>query len=62
MTEIPSLAGVSSRVAYVARSRFVAVLIKLVSHLFPSSQHRLFFSRREALAWLQLSPASPEAP
>lgn len=61
MTEIPANSGVSSRVAYVSRGRFMWVLIKLLGHIFPSSEHRLFGRPDEALAWLQLSPDAPAA-
>jgi hypothetical protein len=55
-------AGQPSRVAYVAPYGWVSLLIKLASHIFPKSQHRLFPSREQALEWLQSNAASPEAP
>ncbi len=61
MTEIPPYIGVPSRVAYVSPGRFMWVLIKLLGHIFTSSEHRLFDSSDEALAWLQFSPDAPAA-
>jgi hypothetical protein len=52
MTEIPPYLDLSSRVAYVSQGRFMWVLIKLLGHIFTSSEHRLFVTPDEALAWL----------
>lgn len=62
MTEIPPYSGISSRVAYVSRGRFTWVLIKLLGHIFPSSEHRLFDGSHKALAWLKVSPDAAATP
>ena len=62
MTNLKMPEGPPSRVAYFAQSGLVSLVIKLLSYLFPKSQHRLFFKRDEALAWLRLSPVSPAGP
>jgi hypothetical protein len=45
--------GRPSRVAYVTKSAWFAALLKLVSVLFPKSQHRQFSGEHHALQWLQ---------
>lgn len=45
--------GGGSRVAYVARSGLVAVLLRVFSDLFPRSSHRFFTEPDEALIWLR---------
>lgn len=60
MTEIPPYISVSSRVAYLSHGRFMGALIKLLGHIFASSEHRLFAGHNEALAWLrEAAPAAP---
>jgi hypothetical protein len=44
--------GRASRVAYVTKSAWFAALLKLVSVLFPKSQHRQFSGVNHALQWL----------
>jgi hypothetical protein len=44
-----------SPVAYVAPSALVALVVKLLAHIFPKSEHRLFHDRDQALAWLKPS-------
>jgi hypothetical protein len=45
--------GRASRVAYVTKSAWVAALLKLVSVLFPKSQHRQFSGVNHAIQWLR---------
>jgi hypothetical protein len=45
--------GRASKVAYVTKSAWFAALLKLVSVLFPKSQHRQFSGVHHALQWLQ---------
>ena len=44
--------GRASRVAYVTKSAWFAALLKVVSVLFPKSQHRQFSGVHNALQWL----------
>jgi hypothetical protein len=44
--------GRASKVAYVTKSAWFAALLKLVSVLFPKSQHRQFSGLHNALQWL----------
>jgi hypothetical protein len=46
--------GRASRVAYVTKSAWFAALLKLVSVLFPRSQHRQFSSVNKAIQWLRM--------
>jgi len=48
-----SESGRASRVAYVTKSAWFAALLKLVSVLFPKSQHRQFSSVNHAVQWLR---------
>jgi hypothetical protein len=48
-----SESGRASRVAYVTKSAWFAALLKLVSVLFPKSQHRQFSSVNHAIQWLR---------
>ena len=45
--------GRASRVAYVTKSAWFAALLKLVSVLFPKSQHRQFSGVNHAIQWLK---------
>jgi hypothetical protein len=45
--------GRASRVAYVTKSAWFAALLKLVSVLFPKSEHRQFSGTHHALQWLE---------
>ena len=45
--------GRASRVAYVTKSAWFAALLKVVSVLFPKSQHRQFSGVHNAIQWLQ---------
>ena len=45
--------GRASRVAYVTKSAWFAALLKLVSVLFPKSQHRQFSGVHNAIQWLK---------
>jgi hypothetical protein len=45
--------GRASKVAYVTKSAWFAALLKLVSVLFPKSQHRQFSGVHHAIQWLQ---------
>jgi hypothetical protein len=45
--------GRASRVAYVTKSAWFAALLKLVSVLFPKSQHRQFSGVHHAVQWLR---------
>ncbi len=45
--------GRPSRVAYVTKSAWFAALLKLVSVLFPKSQHRQFSGVHNAVQWLR---------
>jgi hypothetical protein len=45
--------GRASRVAYVTKSAWFAALLKLVSVLFPKSQHRQFSGVNHAVQWLR---------
>ena len=44
--------GRASRVAYVTKSAWFTALLKLVSVLFPKSQHRQFSGVHNAMQWL----------
>jgi len=44
--------GRASKVAYVTKSAWFAALLKLVSVLFPKSQHRQFSGVHNAIQWL----------
>jgi hypothetical protein len=44
--------GRASRVAYVTKSAWFAALLKVVSVLFPKSEHRQFSGVHHALQWL----------
>jgi hypothetical protein len=46
-------AGRASKVAYVTKSAWFAALLKLVSVVFPKSQHRQFSSINHAIQWLR---------
>ncbi|GAB2175178.1 STAS/SEC14 domain-containing protein [Dongia sp. agr-C8] len=48
-----SEAGRPSRVAYVTKSAWFSALLKLVSVLFPKSQHRQFSGVHNAIQWLR---------
>ena len=45
--------GRASRVAYVTKSAWFAALLKVVSVLFPKSQHRQFSGVNHAIQWLR---------
>jgi len=61
MTNVWLPDDVPSPVAYVAPSTLVALVVKLLEHIFPKSEHRLFRDRDKALAWLRLR-SDPEGP
>ena len=48
-----SEAGRASKVAYVNKSVLFSAMIKLISVLFPRTQHRQFSGVHHALQWLQ---------